>query len=193
MAGETTEFFMNRPVLLALILLFGLAMGFTGYSFHKETVGPRVVLPGKDVEIIKEVPVEIIVREPYPVTQEVLVYVDRVKEVEVEKEIVRWRNIYPRAFESLEHFKEWYKAQEFHPMLPSPAYTVDCDDYAERVQWTALQQGYSVSLHLGPLAYWYPTETYKSHMFNMVIIGNDMYFLEPEPGRFRIWKVGEKD
>lgn len=184
---------MNKALLLGLILLFGMATGFTGYSFHKETVEPVIVSyenmtfelkPGQTLELIpKELAIKYVeVPEPYFVIQKVPVYVDRIKEVEVEKEVIRWRNIYPREFESLEYFKEWYNGQEFHPMLPSPAHTVDCDDYAERVQWMALQQGYSISCHLSPD---------KRHMFNMVIIGNDIYYFEPQ--EFKIWKVVEKD
>jgi len=196
----------KKPILLALILLFGLATGFAGWAFANKDMAlywmqmaelRNELEECRRQQYIQEAPIGVIIEkrvpDPYFVIQKVPVYVDRVKEVEVEKEVIRWRNIYPREFESLEHFKGWYKEQEFHPILPSPAYEVDCDDYAERVQWVALQQGYSVSCHLGPTVYWRPPESYKGHLFNMVIIGNDIYYLEPEPGRFKVWKVGEKD
>ena len=136
-----------------------------------EIIYERVEMP---VEVIKEV--------------EVL--------VEVPVEVVKWRNIYPRTFESVEEFKEWYLAQNFNPLLPSSAYTVDCDDYAEWLQRKALEQGYSVSIALIKNGYYYGakvSDVKEGHAGNLVLIDGVFYYVESEPSKFSVIKVISRD
>lgn len=158
-----------------------------GYGIHKAMAKPvaaayitteYVTLPPKIIYERVEIPVEV------------------VKEIEVVKETVRWRNIYPRTFESVEEFKEWYYAQHFNPLLPSGVYEVDCDDYAQRLQITALQQGYPVSIALLKDGEYYGvgvSDIKEGHAGNLVMIEGTYYYVEPDPSKFNIVKVISRD
>ena len=58
--------------------------------------------------------------------------------------------------------------------VPRPTDRYDCDDYAIQLQRRAAQSGYLISVTLvddpqqGP------------HMINLAIIGNDIYYVEPQ-------------
>jgi len=118
--------------------------------------------------------------------------VDVIKEVEVTK----WRNIYRREFESVKHFKEWYQEQGFLPLLPSGSYKVDCDDYAQRLQVTALEQGYPVSTALIKNGMYYGQKVSGiagAHAGNLVLIAGVYYYVEPEIGEIKLVKVTNRD
>ena len=117
--------------------------------------------------------------------------------VTVVKEVdkVKWRNIYARQFESVEHFKEWYLAQDFKPLGPSSVFKVDCDDYAERLQRTALRQGYSVSVALVKDGRYYNkkvTDVPDGHAGNLVLIDGVYFYLEPSRD-IKLIKVVNRD
>ncbi len=130
--------------------------------------------------------VEYVYAEPEVVIEErvvkqvatVVKYVDK----EVVKEVIKYRNIYSRQFKSVEHFKEWYKEQDFKRLGPSSIYKVDCDDYAERLQRTALHQGYSVSVALIKQGMYYGvkvSDILEPHAGNLVLIRGVYYYVEP--------------
>lgn len=111
-------------------------------------------------------------------------------------EVIKYRNIFPRQFESIEQFEEWYGAQEFKPLFPSGAYQVDCNDYAGRLQRVALQQGYPVSQALVLDGRYYGIRVSgerDGHTGNLVLIGNTYYYIEPEPEKFKVVELVEKD
>ncbi len=114
-----------------------------------------------------------------PVT--VVEYVERVKRVPVEL----------RNFSNLEELKQWLVEVGMNTTtiyFQSPNDTVDCDDYAIALQQKALADGYLIPLEI--------TETseynglfknselppHSLHAINLVIIGNDAYYIEPQTG-----------
>jgi len=113
-----------------------------------------------------------------PVT--VVEYVERVKSVPVEL----------RDFNELEELKQWLedKKNVTTVRFQSPDTVVDCDDYALEMQQKALADGYLISLEIiGPSEYnrffknsELPPDTL--HAINLVIIGNDAYYIEPQTG-----------
>lgn len=139
---------------------------------------------------------EYVTLPPEIIYERVEIPVEVIKEVQVVNEIVRWRNIYDRNFDSVEQFKEWYYAQHFKPLFPSGVYKVDCDDYAQRLQITALRQGYPVSVALLKEGEYYGVNVSNienGHAGNLVMIGGTYYYVEPDPSRFNIVKVVSRD
>jgi len=116
--------------------------------------------------------------------------------VEVKEEVIIYRNLYSRDWASVEEFKGWYEAQDFRILFPSGAYTVDCDDYAVRLQREALKQGYSVSQALVLRGKYYEVKVTKGragHAGNLVLIDNSYYYVEPHPERFSMVWLCDRD
>ena len=122
--------------------------------------------------------------------------VERVIIEEKEVEVITYKNIRARNWESVEQFEQWYEDLDFRVLLPSSAYTVDCDDYSERLQRLALQQGYSVSEAMAKnhlYAGVWVTKINGLHAGNLVLIGNDYYWVEPQPDMFNVRQLFERD
>lgn len=108
-------------------------------------------------------------------------YVERVKRVPIEL----------RNFSNLEELKQWLVEVEMNTTtiyFRSPNDTIDCDDYAIALQQKALADGYLISLEvIGTSEY---NGLFKNselpphslHAINLVIIGNDAYYVEPQTG-----------
>uniref|UniRef100_A0A6M3IQL7 Uncharacterized protein n=1 Tax=viral metagenome TaxID=1070528 RepID=A0A6M3IQL7_9ZZZZ len=183
---------------IAVIVMIGFAY-LGGFASHAALNPPEVI------------------EKPYPVveyrTVNVTQYVDRwheteiitvtntvnntiVKEVEVEK--VRIVNNEWREFESLAEFTAWAEPKLVYlfPTGGDPD-TADCDDYAERIQLLAYQDGYLLSAQPvdadGKVFGIKVSDEQGSHDLNRVNIGNDIYIFEPQPDKVRIIKVGERD
>ena len=113
-------------------------------------------------------------------------------------ETVKYRNIFPRQFENIDQFEEWYKAQDLGYLLPngSKADTADCDDYASRLQRIALEQGYSVSQALVLDGRYYGIRVSGDrggHTGSLVLVDSTYYYVEPEPSKFKMVKLVERD
>lgn len=100
--------------------------------------------------------------EPKIITE----YVDRPVEVVIEKTIEVPLEL--REFGSLDELKTW---------MPSLyIFGGDCDDYSLYLVELAHQDGYEMS-----------TQITGTHMLNSTIIGNDIYFIEPQTGEIWLW------
>lgn len=133
-----------------------------------------------------------------------IVYVDRpiyrvIENVIIEEkevEVITYKNIRARNWESVEQFEQWYEDQHFTLLMTTPIYTVDCDDYSEWVQRKALQQGYPVSEAMAKNRLYagvWVTKIDGLHAGNLVLIGNDYYWVEPQPDMFNIKQLFERD
>jgi len=158
----------------------------TLYGYEKELEAYYSQLPP---EIIVET---VFINKPvYKIVERVII-----EEKEVEVEVVVYKNIRARNWESVEQFEQWYEDLDFRVLLPSGAYTVDCNDYSERLQRKALQQGYSISEAMAKnhlYAGVWVTKINGLHAGCMVLIGNDYYWVEPQPGIFSIKQLFERD
>ena len=129
-------------------------------------------------------------------------------EKEVEKIVKEYVTSAPlREFSSVDELRNW--CEEHTAVLlvpdargmidlrsPTPHKKDDCDDYAERLQRLAIADGYLMSEQLvydGKLLGVEVTPEKSYHMGNLTTIGNDVYFIEPQPSIFRIIKVCERD
>jgi hypothetical protein len=116
-----------------------------------------------------------------------------VKEVTVDKPVVvnnAWRE-----FESPAVLMSWTK-DHLTTLWISGNQVADCDDYASRLQLEALKDGYilSVQLVLNGMVNGKNVSNYLgSHMGNLAMIGNEIYFIEPQPEYFRIVYVCDRD
>lgn len=176
---------MRTITLMIIYLIVGLVVGGIIVDSLSKPVTEYVEVP---VEVIKEVEVErIVIKTVY---QEVPL----IKEVEVVKEVIKHQDIYDRQWESVKQFTDWYYTQDFKALFPSSDYKVDCDDYAERLQIYALRQGYPVSVALSNDGTYYGVKvTEKNHAANLVEINGVYYFVDMRPGVFGITKVVNRD
>jgi len=114
-----------------------------------------------------------------PVT--VVKYVERVTRVPIEL----------RNFSDLEELKQWLVEVNTNTTtiyFERPGITVDCDDFALTLQQKALANGYMMSFQI------IETNRYNGlfkdsqmppntlHAINLVVIGNNAYFIEPQTG-----------
>ena len=64
----------------------------------------------------------------------------------------------------------------FISLAPAAYRNYDCDDYAVALVYNALSDGYSVSLQVE-----------DNHMLNSTVIGNNIYFIEPQNDKVWLW------
>ncbi len=112
-----------------------------------------------------------------PVT--VVEYVERTRKVPVEL----------RDFNDLEELKRWLVGMDMNTttiFFQLPGVTIDCDDYALAMQHKALTSGRIMSFEVISRSEY--NAVFKSklppgqslHAINLVIIGNDVYYIEPQ-------------
>jgi len=103
-------------------------------------------------------------------------------------------NIFPRQFESIEHFKQWYEEQGFIPLtIHTP--DADCNTSSVDLQRVALTQGYMVSQALTLNGIYFGkkvTDVMGGHAGNMIKIDDAYYFVESQPDNLKVAKICEK-
>jgi hypothetical protein len=100
---------------------------------------------------------------------------------ESENSITYWRQrVQPREFESLDELRAWLAKDDTDNTLyifgSGCLGTYDCDDYAVALVYNAFFDGYSISLQVE-----------GDHMLNSTIIGNNIYFIEPQNDKVWLW------
>ena len=157
--------------IMALSILFGAGI-VVGQSTHEpQTIA--VTDPFIECRVVERHTVQYVEK---PVT--VVEYVERVKRVPVEL----------RNFSNLEELKQWLEDKKNITTVrfQSPDTIVDCDDYALELQHKALADGYIMSFEvIGESEYnalfTTPLPPSQSlHAINLVIIDNDVYYIEPQ-------------
>lgn len=180
----------NRIVNIALAVTLIVVFGVLSYLAIKNAVFEPIIVE-KPVYIDKVI---------YD-TIEKPVYLDKI--IEVEKIITINNTIekivyekYPvRNFKDLAEFAKWVQDKMVRIWLISGE-EADCDDYAEHLQSEALKEGYMVSCQVvynGMLGTRQVSDSPGLHMGNLVIIGNDIYWVEPQSSAFSIVKVCDRD
>lgn len=169
---------MISKVCLALLISALCCIAFSVGSYYGETTfEPKVVYIETpievekvvEVEVIKEVPVEIIKEVPVPTPIEL------------------------REFEDLDELNQFLEADDTNEVLRLyPIRGTDgrmslgddtCDYYALNLQERALKAGYLMS-----------TEIIKqNHMINSTVIGNEIYFIEPQSDKVWFWGVRQRE
>jgi len=95
-----------------------------------------------------------------------------------------WARANPREFESLDELNAWLAKDDTDSTLyifgSGCLVNYDCDDYATALVQNALLDGYSVSAQI-----------VGNHMLNSTIIGNKIYFIEPQNDK--VWFWGYRD
>jgi hypothetical protein len=95
-----------------------------------------------------------------------------------------WARAHPREFGSVNELRAWLAQDDTDSTLyifgAGCMSDYDCDDYAVALVNNALADGYAVSLQVE-----------GNHMLNSTIIGNDIYFIEPQNDE--VWLWGHRD
>jgi len=165
-------------ILLALILLaliFKLPIRAVEVQGEMVYVEVPVEVP-VEVEVLVEVPVETLIEVPI-----------ELREFESLGELEGWldENIGPIVF---------IGSTNLSSPLSDPRF--DCDDYAERLQKRALNNGYYMSLQLVEDGHIFGIEVLdmpEAHMGCLTMIGNDIYYIEPLPPNKAIIRVASRD
>jgi hypothetical protein len=128
-----------------------------------------------------------------------VVYVPEYHEQTTVKEVAVAKPVYVngdwREFESLAVLAEWAKTHLAY-ILPVGSQSSDCDDYAQRLQTEAYKDGYLLSVQLitGGMLNGKNISNYTQvHMGNLAMVGNSIYFIEPQPEYFRVVFVCNRD
>jgi hypothetical protein len=156
-------------VVLAVIFLL---TGVCGYVLRAATVPPEIIKVPEPYVVEKW-------NEPERVEYPVIIY----EEKEVEKIVEVEKKIYSRDsrdWESISEFMGWLENLQSRTLVYPDA---DCDDFAMNVQRAALKDGYMVSCQLvvdGMLWDRHVSDTRGGHFGNLVVIKNDVYYLEPQ-------------
>ena len=104
---------------------------------------------------------------------------------EAEKSVAYWwERAHPKEFKSVDELKAWL-AQDatnntLHIFGDGCISNYDCDDYAVALVRNALLDGYLVSLQIE-----------DTHVTNSTIIGNEIYYIEPQTDE--VWFWGHRD
>jgi hypothetical protein len=91
-----------------------------------------------------------------------------------------WERAHPKEFGSVSELKAWLAQDDTDSTLyifgAGCVSLYDCDDYAVALVYNALADGYSVSLQVE-----------DKHMLNSTVIGNNIYFIEPQNDKVWLW------
>jgi len=91
-----------------------------------------------------------------------------------------WDRAHPEEFGSVDELKAWLAQDDTESTLyilgSGCISEYDCDDYAVALVHNALADGYAVSLQIE-----------GSHMLNSTLIGNEIYFIEPQNDEVWLW------
>ena len=95
-----------------------------------------------------------------------------------------WERAHPKEFGSVDELSAWLAEDDTDSTLyifgAGCVSLYDCDDYAVALVYNALFDGYSVSLQVE-----------GNHMQNSTVIGNNIYFIEPQTDE--VWLWGHRD
>ena len=96
-----------------------------------------------------------------------------------------WERAHPREFKSVDELKAWLDQDATDNTLyifgDGCISNYDCDDYAVALERNALRDGYSVSLQIE-----------DNHVLNSTIIGNKIYFIEPQSDEVWFWEYRDR-
>jgi hypothetical protein len=91
-----------------------------------------------------------------------------------------WQRAHPREFNSVDELKAWLAQDATNQTLyifgNGCVSRYDCDDYAMALVRNALLDGYLVSIQIE-----------GNHMVNSTVIGNTIYYIEPQTDEVRFW------
>jgi hypothetical protein len=143
---------------------------------------------------------EIIKVPEYIITEKIVtvnVSTETVREIPVEIEKIVNGKL--KEFSSLGELTDWvneHLAVLLSTSINGTAFALDCDDYACRLQQEAYQDGYAISVQLvenGMLDGKNVSNYTEFHMGNLAVIGDEIYFIEPQPEYFRVVYVCNRD
>jgi len=170
----------KRPLvpIVSIIVAVIAAIAATIFIFTSEPVTTEVIV---EKEVVREVEV---VKE---VVEKEIEYRDIVKEVMIEKPIEQ------REFVSKEELENWLAEDDGETTIYffiTPDGTTgssdkyDCDDYALDLQQSALKDGFLMSATI-------IEKGDQLHMINLAVIGNDVYYIEPQTDE--VWFYAYRD
>ena len=164
--------------IVSIIVAVIAAIAATIFIFTSEPVTDVVIV---EKEVVREVEV---VKE---VVEKEIEYRDIVKEVTLEKPIEQ------REFTSKEELDNWLAEDDGEKTVyffvradgtEGSSDKYDCDDYALELQRRASKDGYLMSVTI-------IEKQDQLHMINLVTIGNDVYYIEPQTDE--VWFYANRD
>jgi hypothetical protein len=128
---------------------------------------------------------------------------------EVERIIYEERIVHPSLveFPSRQVLDEWCRTNIAVLLIPDADGIIrlngrkssslnDCDDYADRLQRLAADDGYLMSVTLvlnGQITGFKVSNVAELHMGNLAMVGDDIYYIEPQPFDYHITLIVQRD
>ena len=169
----------------------GIAGGIIGYNLpHQLVVMDRQVIVEKPVYIDKLVEVPVYIDRVEIIEKPIIEIVEVEKVIEFKKIVYEKRTDW-RFFKTLPEFTTWLEDKMVNLMPPA-----DCDDYAQRLQREAYKDSYFLSIQVvadGKLFDKVVSDDKRLHMGNLVMIDNGIYYVNLQPGDFRIIRICNRD
>jgi hypothetical protein len=180
----------NRIIKTTLKLIAGTGIIVMAYCIGAGVIPTALGLPGNDYvayapETIRTPTVEARLVETHTVE-----YIEE-KVVETEYiDVIRRVKTELKNFTTLNELEDWlvttYKQATIHFQQTDTAF--DCDDYAFEMQQKALEDGYIMSFEIISISEYNElfaiplSETDSLHAINLAIIGNSVFYIEPQTG-----------
>jgi len=180
---------MGTVLLVIILCLLPIVFAFAYYEQVSTSVVEADIIY-RDIihEKVVEVPVEVI--KYRDIVQEVPVEIEVAVEVPVEVEKVVYKHRDYRNFESLSEFTEWADGKIAVYIVTGKE--IDCDDYAMRLQRLAADDGYLISCQIvynGKVYNQIVSDSKTLHMGNLIVVSNNIYYVEPQPIDYRIVRL----
>lgn len=171
---------MDRNITIGILVLAVIILSLFSFNYHNAMEGCRVEF--KEYNYLLWENSQVISANNKLIKDYQLQIINLNKEVKLlEDETFYWRGEASvsgeaeRFFKSIEELQEWLIADltnEHEFMYDS----YDCDDFAFDLAISAISDGY-----------WIGLASTKNHMFNFVIIGNNVYMIEPQTDEITEW------
>lgn len=143
---------------------------------------PLVPILSAGVGIISAIATTVFIVTNEPALAEVIVEKEVIREVEVVREIIIEKPIQLREFASKGELEEWLARNRVSDNVyvwdepdgtTKSSLKYDCDDFALDLREQAGQDGFLMSVTI-------VEKDGGAHMINLVTIGNDIYYIEPQ-------------
>lgn len=143
---------------------------------------PLVPILSAGVGIISAIAATVFIVASEPVLSEVIVEKEVIRQIEIVREIIIEMPTHQREFASTGELDEWLAANKVSDNVyvwdtsdgdTKSSLKYDCDDFALDLQEQASKDGYMMSVTI-------IEKDGLPHMINLAVIGNEIYYIEPQ-------------
>lgn len=177
----------NKIIQTAIKLIAGIAVAGAAYAIGAGIIPVSFNLLDKYTDDAVAAPAQTPTVEARLISTHTVEYVE---EKVIEKEyvdVVKQVRTGFRNFSTLDELENWVNNRAIY-YFNREALTVDCDDFAAEMQQEALEDGYIMSFDIISISEYNELfsvslpASQSLHAINLAIIGNSVYYIEPQTG-----------